>query len=315
MTGGGAARLLPAWAGVLSALLFSASVWMPPVGFALSLASPGPLALATWRSGLSGGLLSLLVGVGVTAVIVGPEAAAIYAGQFAAGGCVMGLALRAGRGPAAVVGGYTAVAVGAFWLTLAVAAMREGVGLGVYVGQLLDQTSALFAGAFQQEGLDPETVLAVQAGMDETYRSLRVLFPGLMVCLSVLTGWGNALALRRSAGGGDGWDGWRAPEWLIWVLVGAGLAGVLTAGVLSAVGWNLFAVAATVYFLQGMAVIHRVMAVRGLPRMFRIAAYLLIFLQFPVTMLVAGVGAFDLWFDFRARLAPSSPPAGGGTRS
>ncbi len=306
---------MPAWAGLMSALLFSASVWMPPVGFALSLASPGPLALATWRSGLGGGLLALLVGVGVAAAVAGPEAAAIYAGQFAAGGCVMGVALRAGRGPAEVVGGYAAVAVGAFWLTLAVAAVREGVGLGAYVGQLLDQTREMFAGAFQQEGLDPETVLAVQAGLDETYRSLRVLFPGLMACLSVLTGWGNALALRRSAGGGDGWDAWSAPEWLIWVLVGAGLTGVLAGGVPAAIGWNLFAVAATVYFLQGMAVIHRVMIVRGLPRMFRIAAYLLVFLQFPVTMLVAGVGAFDLWFDFRTRLAPSSPTEGGGTRS
>ena len=96
----------------------------------------------------------------------------------------------------------------------------------------------------------------------------------------------------------------------IWVLIGSGLLGVVAPGAWGTAALNLFLVMAAVYFLQGLAIVQNLFEVRSFPRMFRVAAYILLFVQLPVMMLVAGVGAFDLWFDFRSRWVPPDDDAG-----
>ena len=127
---------------------------------------------------------------------------------------------------------------------------------------------------------------------------------------SLFTAWGNALALRRVVGAGTPWHTWKAPEGWIWVLIGSGLLGVVAPDTWGTAALNLFLVMAAVYFLQGLAIVQNLFEVRSFPRMFRVAAYILLFVQLPVMMLVAGVGAFDLWFDFRSRWVPHDDDAG-----
>jgi uncharacterized protein YybS (DUF2232 family) len=91
------------------------------------------------------------------------------------------------------------------------------------------------------------------------------------------------------------------------VLIGAGLVGLLQRGALGTLGLNVFIAALGVYFLQGLAVVQNLFEVKGFPVLFRVAAYLLLFLQLPVMLLVAGLGTFDMWFDFRSRWSPRPP--------
>ena len=65
--------------------------------------------------------------------------------------------------------------------------------------------------------------------------------------------------------------------------------------------------AVVVYFLQGLAVIDHLFQARGFPRPLRALTYTLLFLQLPIALLVATLGAFDLWADFRARWSPPPP--------
>ena len=141
---------------------------------------------------------------------------------------------------------------------------------------------------------------------------LATIFPGLYLALAVLTGWITALLARKVVSGPhpDSWSEWRAPEAWIWGLILSGLLGVVASGMVRAVAWNAFAVAVVVYFLQGLAVVHHLFEVRHLPRAFRAVIYVFLFVQLPVVLLVAGLGAFDLWFDFRRRWTPRPPEQG-----
>ncbi len=306
-----AAWLSPLGAGALSALLFAASVLVPPFGFLLALASPLPVARAACLGGLRGALGATAGGLLIAVGLVGVAGAAAYVTQFALGGCALGFASQRLRRADAVVASYVLPAVAAFWLLVALMAAREGMGPAAFVQATLDRSLDQAVQFFLQAEADAETALAVQAWAEQTGRFLGVTFPGLFAALAVLTGWFNAALLRRLAGhsAGEPWTQWRAPESWIWGLIGSGLAGLLLGGPLGAVGLNVFLVAATVYFLQGLAIVQCLFEARGFPRLFRGAAYALLFLQLPVMLLVAGVGAVDLWVDFRSRWAkPPEPP-------
>ena len=301
--------LAPLAAGATSGALFAASLWFPPLGFLLSLASPLPVAIEAWRRGSGAAGVATLTGAVAVWLLGGPVGAAVYVSQFAAAGCALGLAARFVRSPTWVVGSYTAVAMAAFGASLLWLATRSGLGLQGFLDQTLTDTLDRAVQQLLQGDMDAQTTLAVQTWAEQTRNVMLLTFPGLYGILALLTGWGNALALRRIVGADDPWHTWRAPESWIWILIGSGLLGVVAPSPWGTAALNLFLVVAAAYFLQGLAIIQNLFETRNFPRMFRVGAYVLLFVQLPVMLLVAGVGAFDLWFDFRSRWAP--PPADG----
>ncbi len=299
--------------GLASAAMFLASVWAPPAGLVFTMASPLPVALAAARGGLRGGLTAFLGATAAVLLLGGPVGAALYAAQFGAPGAVLGLAERARRPAHAVVGGYVALAALGTALVFTVLALATGMSPGAWLHETVQQTRQMIADAVGPAGDDPRAALALQEALDRTDAVLEKLFPGLFTAVTMLAGWANAVALRRLVHDPEApsWTEWRAPEPLIWGLLGAGFLGTLAPGGLRVAAWNVFLALGAVYFLQGLAVMQHLFVTRGFPKFFRGAAYALIFLQFPVMLLVAAVGAFDLWFDFRARWSPSRPPGKG----
>lgn len=298
-------------AGVLSAALFAAAVWLPPVGFALCLLSPLPVAAAARRHGVAGACGSVGSGALALGFAAGPVAAAVYAAQFGAGACALGLAERAGRSPVWAVGGFAVLSIAAFWGAAWVLGAEEGTGPLGYVDAALREGFEQAETFLRSMAQDPEDALAVQAWREQTGRIVSRVFPGLHAVLAILSGWMNGALLRRAhrPDAGPGWSQWRAPEAWIWVLIGSGLLGFLGTGAPATAALNVFAATLAVYFLQGLAVTHNLFNARGLPRPLQAVAYALLFLQLPVMLLVAGVGAFDLWLDFRTRWA--RPPEQG----
>ncbi len=298
-------------AGAISAALFAAAVWLPPVGFALCLLSPLPVAVAARRHGATGAWISAGSAALALGAAAGPVGAALYAAQFAAGGCAMGLMERAGRPPGWVVGSFAVLSVLSFWGAASLLGGAQGAGPLEYVSLTIREALAHAEKALYAASQDPEAALALQTWRDETGRILSRLFPGLHAVLAILSGWLNGALLRRVQRPEEGpsWSQWRAPEAWIWALIGSGLLGFLGAGPLGTVALNVFVAVLAVYFLQGLAVTHNLFNARGLPRPLQAVAYALLFVQLPVMLLVAGVGAFDLWLDFRTRWA--RPPEQG----
>jgi uncharacterized protein YybS (DUF2232 family) len=267
---------------------------------------------AAWRQGVPGAVTATAAGTALLAVLTGPVGAAVYASQFAAGACALGLALRARRGPLLAIGGYALLSALAFLGYATVMGAMAGRGPAGFLQDMVRQAVDQAVQFLRPASADPETTLAVQEWAAQTEQVLATIFPGLYVVLAVFTGWVNALLARRAVRdpGQETWSGWRAPEAWIWVLIVSGLVGVAAPGAARSVALNVFAVAVVVYFLQGLAVVHHLFEARRLPRIFRTVVYVLLFFQLPVMLLVAGLGAFDLWFDFRRRWAPRPPEQG-----
>lgn len=112
-------------------------------------------------------------------------------------------------------------------------------------------------------------------------------------------GAGAAETLPTASGQGESLLAWRAPERLVWLLIAAGGLMILFDGFWFWAGANLLLVLSLVYFFQGLAVLAFWLGKKNAPRILRVGIYLLVAVEIFLALLVALVGLFDLWFNFR----------------
>ena len=92
---------------------------------------------------------------------------------------------------------------------------------------------------------------------------------------------------------------WKAPEYLVWGVIGCGLSLFLPNTAIKVIGLNGLLILMTVYFFQGIAIVSFYFDKKRLPRFVRVFLYTLIALQQLILLAVIGLGFFDLWVNFR----------------
>lgn len=195
---------------------------------------------------------------------------------------------------------------------LALAAFATGSGQSAFalVDSLVDkeirQAVSLmkeYSAGGEQSPAEAEAFRQAIAGMGEF---MRRVYPGMLVAvggaLQLATVGLLALLLRsRTRLPGPAFARWRAPELLIWVLIAAGFASVLSVDVVQSIALNLLIVLLPVYFLQGLAVAEHFFTRKGMAPLWRGLIYLLLLVVNPLPVIVTGIGVFDLWIDFRKK--------------
>ncbi len=76
------------------------------------------------------------------------------------------------------------------------------------------------------------------------------------------------------------------------------------------VGLNVFAVMLVIYFVQGTSIVVHFLRARNIPKFFWFVLFILIFAQPLLIGLVAGLGVFDIWADFRKLRNPLTSEEG-----
>ena len=161
--------------------------------------------------------------------------------------------------------------------------------------------------AHEKMGFPQDSLSVLKEKAPEIVEQMLQLLPGLLyvsLCLVVLF---NILVLcRRFPERRSRWLSienfreWKCPEPLVWALIGCGFALFVPAGeAVEILAVNLLLVIGVVYFVQGLAVVAYFFHKNKVPRFLRGATYILIVFQQIFTLLVAALGLFDLWGDFR----------------
>jgi len=297
-------RLLYLLAAALVTLLLQLSPGLlGPPGIMLNLLAPLPAALVCMLLGPAvGGAVVLLTTVAL-ASISGAAGGMTYLLQFGLGSLLLPLLLRRSwpwdRAVAmtlAVVVGTGAVAIGGYLLSHGDSVTGA---VGGYIEAEIRRTleTAALPG---QTGTEQAEMAAL---VEQTAKLFTRIYPGLALAVTgtvqlltvfLLT----ALARGRYEVPGPPFTLWKAPEALVWLLIAAGF-GSLASGPVQTVAWNLLIVVLPVYFLQGLAVISYFFRLRGFSPFMRGMGYLLLTVINPFQLLVAGIGVFDLWVDFR----------------
>jgi len=92
---------------------------------------------------------------------------------------------------------------------------------------------------------------------------------------------------------------WKAPEFLVWIVIGCGLMLLIPETSLKLLGINGLLILMPVYFFQGIAIVAFFFEKKQLPRFLRIVLYSLIAVQLFLWPVVIGMGFFDVWLNFR----------------
>jgi uncharacterized protein YybS (DUF2232 family) len=173
-------------------------------------------------------------------------------------------------------------------------------------GSLIDNLTVALR-VHEKMGFPQESLNLFREKIPEIVEQMLQLLPGLLfisLCLVVLL---NILFLwRRFPDRRTQWllvanfREWKCPEQLVWALIACGFAFFVPASeVVTIVAVNVLLVTGVGYFIQGLAIVAFFFHKNNVPRFLRSATYILIIFQQIFTLLVAALGLFDLWGDFR----------------
>jgi uncharacterized protein YybS (DUF2232 family) len=296
-------------AGALSALLFGSAGLVPALA-PLSMVSPLPLAVQRLRGGAPAAWLAAALAAALVAAASAPVAAGFFLLVLAAPGILLGEALARGRGllRGCAWAFFVLVAEVAAGLALAPSAMAER--FLAPIDQLLSEP---FLAELRTGGLPPERIAEFTAQVGSLRDALSVVFPAAWVIGAALLVAANAALLRIYLLRRDpGWLEEGEFERVRWPL-GLVVAFVLSGAAVAAVplsrpaAYNALLVTAFFFALQGLAVVAFYSRRLAGPPLLRAAVVVLVLVNPWAPQIVALLGLFDNWFDFRRW---AEPPTG-----
>jgi uncharacterized protein YybS (DUF2232 family) len=287
------------WAALLSVLVFSAAAIVPLLVPLLTL-TPFPLSVLRLRGNLGNALLATAMAAALVGALLGPGLGVVLA-AVAAPGLVLADAMARGRG----MRRGTALSMGFAAFELALALLFAPARMAALALAPWDEwRSAAFVQGLQSAGLPAEQV---QWWLDRATLMqgvLEVVYPAFFLIMGAAVALGHALVLRLYLSRRDpGWleggefETLRLPLVLSVTLVGCGAA--VLAPALRPLSYNVLLVLGFLFVLQGVAVVSFYARRLAAPPLLRAAVLLLVLVNPWAPQVLALLGLFDLWFDFR----------------
>jgi len=289
-------------------LLFFMGGQLNPVAYLVAgVVLPLPVLLAGWRLGVRAALL-LALAAALCVFSLKPGLAVILenlgAGQLLLMGVLLSVLHDRGMPPQRAIILTVAFLTLTLLLFLAGQALFSGMSPQAFLaqksGEIMGTLSKVMGGG---EG-GSSGLLLPDLDQAEVETLVRRLLPGLIVANTGLVAWINVILARQLAfrlGWGEPKPPlfyWSTPEWLIFVVLGAGFLLLVPVTGVRFFSLNLLIVLGLLYFCQGVAVVAAWFHRWGLPRFFRLVGYALMFLN-PLFFLIVTLGLMDLWLDFR----------------
>jgi len=289
----------------LSVFLFISGISVPPIGALLLPFVTQPVLLFGFKYGVGYGLAVVLVATVLLAVFAAEELSLLY-GIFAILAAVLfALVGRLRMVEYVVVGAASAMLV---W-SLGVARYFFGSWSALaadFRGGLTQQFAA--ATRMQEQlGFSKESLELLKERMPQLIDMTLQLLPGLMFLTFAFIALINLLSLRRRFPEHrarwfaiENFRDWKGPEALVWGLIACGFSLFFPVpDLVRLIAMNVLLIVGAFYFAQGLAVIAFFFHKNKVPRFLRGITYILIVFQQIFTLMVVGLGLFDLWGDFR----------------
>jgi uncharacterized protein YybS (DUF2232 family) len=189
-------------------------------------------------------------------------------------------------------------------------ALRAGISpwllLERHVANLIRENIKIYT----QLNIADEQIRLISDNVPQIVDFFTGIFPALALSGAVITVCLNVLAVRRLLkqscllfpNFGD-LALWKAPEKLVWALIAAGGMLLAPLDILNTIGMNLLIICCLIYLFQGLAIVGFFFRRKGVPNVLRWLFYFLILIQQYMVIFVIALGLFDVWVDFRKRIA------------
>jgi len=292
---------------LITSLIFCVSVFIPIIGFVAALFIPLPVLFYRLKLGrINGLIIAVVASLIMMALIGGLSIDVIFFAGLLLIGFILGelFELNLSIEQTTLIASGSVVLSGLISLIVSSVLTGEGVFTVVsdYVAKNLELTLALY----QSMGMSQENIQLISQSLDKIHQVLVTIIPALVSASTLFVTWISILLARpvltsRSLVYPDfgPLKLWKAPEYLVWAVIGCGLSLFLPLSALKIIGLNGLLILLMVYFFQGIAIVSFYFDKKRLPRFVRVFLYTLIGLQQLILLAVIGLGFFDLWINFR----------------
>jgi uncharacterized protein YybS (DUF2232 family) len=171
-----------------------------------------------------------------------------------------------------------------------------------YVRKNLELTIELY----KSMGMSPESVRMFSESLEKIHFVIVRILPALVITSTLFIIWATLilskplLVARKLVYPDFGpLNIWKAPEYLVWGVIGCGLMLLIPNTSLKLLGTNGLLILMTIYFFQGIAIVSFFFEKKRFPRFLRFILYTLIALQQILLLIIIGLGFFDVWLNFR----------------
>lgn len=299
-------RLKASLLGVVgSFVLFAAYLAIPPLGIFSGLLAPFPVAYSRLLHGRSTALIVLFGTATMITGLFGLFAGCLYFGMCGMVGYLMPKLLLQGKGVARTLFWTTAANL----LVFATGIIGYGAVSGVNLHQIVsaEMTSSLkqAVSLYESAGVKGEELELLKRSMQTAAELLKHLYPALVTTMLVIMAGCNLLLLKKATAKistgityGD-FSSFKNPDLLVWVLIAAGFSMLLPVPYIENPALNVLLVVVLLYFFQGLAVVATLFNRTSISTFVRVVLYAMLIIQPYLVTLIAGIGLFDLWIDFR----------------
>lgn len=291
----------------ITCLFFAATLYIPIIGFISAVMIPLPISFYRYKLGRSAGAMMLAASCVIMTILAdGLSFDLALFGLLLILGFVLGEMFEEQASvEKTVLYPCLSVIVSCVVLALLYSAFSQadfGSIVDIYVKQNLELTLELY----RQMSMPEETLQSLSRSLETIQYVLVRVIPGMAVMSTLFVTWINLLMTRslvkfRGLKTPDfgSLTRWKSPEILIWAVIAGGVMLLIPVKSLKIIGLNIVLGLIMIYFIQGISIVSFYFDKRKFPRILRGVLYGLIGVQQVFSMLVVGLGFFDLWIDFR----------------
>jgi len=184
-------------------------------------------------------------------------------------------------------------------------------GIYALVAEYVSINLKLTLELYENMGVSQESIHMISNSLENIEYVLIRIIPALIVAAIFFVSWTNLLLAKPIFKSRElfypsfgSLKLWKAPESLVWGIIGCGLLLLLPDKTFKIFGLNGLLILITIYFFQGIAIVSFYFEKKRFPRGLRFFLYSLIALQQAILLVIIGLGFFDMWLNFR-KLEPN----------
>ena len=288
-------------------LIFTASTYLPVIGFFFSLFIPLPILFYRSKLGRTTGIIVYLLSIIIMIVMTGSISLDIF---FFAELLLLGFVLSElfemrlsiektiSYACASVL--ITGIVILFFYSNL------SNTGIYTLASEYISRNLELTMAMYESLGVPEESIHVISNSMEKIHYVLIRIIPAMLIALTLFVSWTSLLIAKPLLEAKniffpdfDSLKLWKAPEFMVWLFIGCGVMLILPENSFKILGLNGLIILLTIYFFQGIAIVSFYFEKKNVPRIFRIFLYSILALQQLVLLCVIGLGFFDIWINFR----------------
>ena len=292
---------------VLGFFLIVALLIFPPLGALIGILSPFPLIFIYLQRGRQVGIALIALVFSVLLLLVGTDRAMLFLAEYAVMALVLAELIRMRLpGDRCIAGGALVSGLMSMFLLVALLGDQDTSFKEFFEKQIRAHLSESIK-VFKSMGENKAEVAKMKLYAENAAEDVAAAYPAFLLIGSLVGAVVNytliRLAWMRIYGvglfSGRAFSDWVCPDNLVWCFIFSGTALFLGNGTVESAGLNVFLIMLCIYFSQGLSIVVHFLKVRNVPTFFWFVLFILIFVQPLLIGLLAGLGVFDIWVDFR----------------